>query len=335
MSNAEIDKLAADWFAKVDAGDLAPEERRMLDSWLAADPRHLGAFARHAAAVASLDPLCAIGSDEVRKRCAETSPPLWTRRRFAVAGGGATALAAAAGFTGLVLWKRNGQVPPTTRRQSSIAVGADYATDIGTTRVVALPDGSIVTLNTDSRVTVKFTEHLREVRLFQGEALFTVAKNKARPFVVVAGDTQVRAVGTAFAVRYTQKQPIRILVQEGVVVVTRAGKVDAKPVLAVADTQTLVPRNAPITTRPVTYSQLTGGIAWQYGQIFFDNDTLEDAAQEFARYSNTKIIVDPAVANRTVTGLFPSDNPVGFAKAAATVHDLHVTVGVEEVRIAK
>jgi transmembrane sensor len=252
---------------------------------------------------------------------------------LALAGGGAATLAAAAGFAGLALWNRADNNSPAGQRLRGFAAPVDYATKIGTTRVVALPDGSIITLNTGSKVTVKFTEHLREIDLVRGEALFTVAKNKARPFVVIAGDTRVRAVGTSFTVRYTQKQPIRILVQEGVVAVTRAGSGDTKPVLAATETQTLVPRNAPITTHTVTYTQLARGTAWQYGQISFDNDTLEEAAQEFARYSDTKIIVDSAVSARTVTGLFPSDNPVGFAKAAAAALDLHVIVGSGEVRI--
>ena len=84
--------------------------------------------------------------------------------------------------------------------------------------------------------------------------------------------------------------------------VTRPGRVSTKPVLAVADTQTLVAPDAPITTNAVTYAELTRGIVWQYGQIFFDNDTLEYAAREFSRYSSTRIVVDRTVAKLTVTG---------------------------------
>jgi transmembrane sensor len=74
-------------------------------------------------------------------------------------------------------------------------------------------------------------------------------------------------------------------------------------------------------------------LAWQYGRIALDNETLQDAATEFARYSGVRIVVDPAVANRTVTGMFASDDPVGFAKAAASVLKLHVEVNDETVRI--
>jgi transmembrane sensor len=335
MPNLEINKLAADWFAKADAGTMTPEEQREFDAWLAADPRHLGAFARHAAAVASVAPLSAIGADEVRRLCDAGVPRLWTRRRVAMAGAGTAALAVAAGFAGLVLLRRDGQDAPGAVARQTTKPPPRYATQIGETRIVALQDGSIVTLNTNSELAVRFKEHVREVHLMRGEALFTVAKNKSRPFIVFAGDTQVRAVGTSFAVRYTQQQPVRILVQEGVVEVKRSGVRLTKPVLAVADTQVTVPDNAPITRRNATYAQVAGGVAWQYGQIFFDNDTLEDAALEFARYSSTRIKIEPSVSHRTITGLFPSDNPIGFAKAAAAALSLHVTVGEDEVQITK
>jgi transmembrane sensor len=182
---------------------------------------------------------------------------------------------------------------------------------------------------------VKFTDRFREVRLVKGEALFNVAKNRMRPFVVVAGDTRVRAVGTSFSVRFLLKSPIRILVQEGVVEVTRTGNSGAKSVLAVADTQTLIAPSTPIAMRHVTYTQIARNVAWQYGQISFDDETLRDAAQEFARYSTTRLVVDPAVADRTVTGLFPADNPAGFAKAAASALNLRVESGDGEIRIIR
>ncbi len=334
MSSSEIEKLAADWVAKVDAGKLTPEEKRALDAWLAADVRHLGAFARTAAAVASLDPLSAIGSSEVRRLCREEAPPVWTRRRLVQWGSG-TGIAAAAGLGGVALWSRSSQTPDVARHPVYVADVNDYTTKIGATRVVALTDGSIATLNTDSHLKIRFTDRVREIHLVRGEALFNVAKNKARPFIVYAGDTRVRAVGTSFSVSFLKERPIRVLVQEGVVEVTRAGSGKDKPVLATANMQALVPEGAPIKKRAVTYTQVARDIAWQYGQISFDNQTLGAAAREFARYNNTKIIIDPAVANRTVTGLFPSDNPVGFAKAAAAALGLRVVAGEGEIQIIR
>jgi transmembrane sensor len=84
----------------------------------------------------------------------------------------------------------------------------------------------------------------------------------------------------------------------------------------------------------VAQSKLNRTLAWQFGRLDFDNEALQDAASEFARYSDVRIVVDPAVANRTVTGLFVSNDPIGFAKAAATALKLNVQVGEQEVRLS-
>lgn len=334
MSSSEIDRLAADWVAKVDAGTMTPEEKRALDAWLASDVRHLGAFARTAAAVASLDPLRAIGGNDVRRLCNAEVPPVLTRRRLTQLGA-ATGMAAAAGLAGVVLRNHWSQSTSASQQAASASPTNDYTTKIGATRIIALADGSIATLNTDSHLTVRFSDRIREVNLVRGEALFNVAKNKVRPFIVFAGDIQVRAVGTSFSVSFLKKRPIRVLVQEGVVEVMRRGGSNERPVLAAANTQALAVKGAPIKKRAITYTEVAREIAWQYGQISFDNQTLGAAAREFARYNGTKIIVDPAVADRTVTGLFPSDNPVGFAKAAAAALGLRVVAGEGQIQIIR
>ena len=317
LSSQDIDRRAAEWAAKMAAGPLTPEEEASFESWLAADIRNLGAYGRAEAVLARLDRLRAVGTGALHPASREELSG-WTRRRVVLTGSTAAGLAAAS-VVGTMLWKDGSR--------------EDFATEIGNTRVVALSDGSIVTLNTNSKVSVRFTRQAREVDLVQGEALFNVAKNNKRPFIVSAGDTQVRAVGTSFTVRHLQGRPIQILVQEGVVEVTRRSTANAAPVRVRADTQTVVPHNASISTRAVTYSQVVRKLAWQYGQIAFDNEALEDAADEFARYSNTRIVVDPAIGKRTITGLFASNDPVGFAKAAAAVLNLRVEVGTKEVRI--
>jgi transmembrane sensor len=103
----------------------------------------------------------------------------------------------------------------------------------------------------------------------------------------------------------------------------------------VAETQTVVSASAPIAVRAVTHTQVEHNLAWRYGQISFENETLADAADEFARYGGTRIAVDPAIANRTITGMFASNDPVGFAKVAASVLDLHVEVESREVWIVR
>ena len=200
-------------------------------------------------------------------------------------------------------------------------------------REVVLPDGSVVSLNTNSEISVQFTSEARNINLLRGEALFDVAKNVHRPFIVSAGDTRVRAVGTSFTVSRLPQKPIQVLVKEGIVELQRTNTPEAIPVRASANIRAIAPLDAPIITVAMPEEKLARDLEWQYGRIALDNETLADAAGEFARYSEVRIIVDSAVANRTVTGLFASNDPVGFAKAAASVLKLQMEVKGNEVRI--
>ncbi len=95
----------------------------------------------------------------------------------------------------------------------------EYITSIGEQRTVPLDDGSRIALNSNSQVQIEFTADKRTVRLLRGEAFFEVAHNKERPFVVIAGENEVTAVGTAFEVRY-EPDHIDVTLVEGKVNVT-------------------------------------------------------------------------------------------------------------------
>jgi len=317
--NQAIDRQAAEWAVKRDLGELSADEQAEFDLWLAADIRHLGAYGRAEAVLGRLERVHSGSVDQLRTTRQPSKPPTWARRRVILTGAVAASLAAA-GFVGVAFWRND-------REQV-------FATGIGQVREVPLADGSLVVLNTNSRVSVKFTQDKREVHLLQGEALFDVAKNKMRPFVVLVGDMRVRAVGTSFTVSMLPRRPIQVLVKEGVVELKRSGPVEGTPIRVKAYTQALAPSDAPIVAAGVPRSKLDRDLAWQFGRIAFDNETLRDAVDEFARYSDVHIVVDPAVANRTVTGLFVANDPIGFAKAAAGVLKLDVQVNEREVRLS-
>jgi transmembrane sensor len=319
--NQEIDKQAADWAARRDLRILSPGEQQEFDSWLAADIRHLGAYGRAEAVLARLERLHSAAVAEPAPSAA--GAPHWTRRRIVLAG------SAAAGFAGIAVI---GRVVMERANPNSNHPEEYFATAVGQTHEVRLTDGSVMTLNTSTKAAVRYTDEAREIHLLQGEALFDVAKNKRRPFIVTAGDTKVRAIGTSFTVSMLPARPILVLVREGVVELQRTTM--TAPVRASANVQVLAPPNAPIATVAVPEAQVERNLAWQFGKIAFDNQPLQEAADEFARYSDVRIIVDPEVADRTVTGLFVSSDPIGFAKAAASVLKLRLEVKGREVRIS-
>jgi len=315
----EIDAEAAEWAARTDRGPLQPEQEKQFQAWLQDDVRCMGAYGRMRAIALTSDRARALGPDF--DPAAFISPPAFPRRRLLQLGGAvAASLLVAAGGAWQVLRLRG-----------------RFATGKGETKVVALKDGSVVTLNTASEIQVNYSDTLRGVELLQGEALFDVAKNRARPFVVTAGDTNVRAVGTSFAVRRLEEAPVQILVREGVVEVFKpaSGKMPVR-VSANSMAEAAQDQDRAIAARAVPPAQLQRQIAWQTGQIAFEGETLAQAAAEFARYSDTKIIIDdPALAREEITGLFKTTDPVGFAKKTAISLNLRVAIGEGEVRLSR
>jgi len=310
----EVERQAAQWAARRCAG-LSAADHATLQVWLAEDPRHLGAYAKAEAVLAELDRAGAAGAEALRPVTPDAAPHM--PRRTVLVGSVAASLTLAAGG-GLWLGRHRPE---------------RYSTGIGETREVMLSDGSLITLNTNSSVAVSYDKSRRGIQLLRGEALFDVAKNKARPFIVTAGDTQVRAVGTSFTVSLLPQAPIRVLVREGVVEVTRPEAPRQEPVRVAANTVALAPPQEPISAEAIPSVQVSKDMAWREGRLAFDNVTLADAARQFARYSAISIHVPPELENQTVTGLFVSTDPVGFARAVAISMNLQMDADGQEVRL--
>ena len=315
----QIDAEAAGWAARIDRGHLEPAQEQAFQAWMGEDMRSAGAYARVRALALASERARALGPDF--DPSAFSPAPFWGRRTVLKIGGAVAASALVAlGGTWEVLRHRN-----------------RFATDKGETRVVALMDGSVVTLNTASEIQVNFSDTLRSVELIGGEALFDVATNKARPFVVSAGDTDVRAVGTSFTVRRLEMAPVEVLVREGVVEVFKP-EAGTAPVRISANSKAVAQAGdgAAITAMPVPVAQLHRQLAWQNGQISFEGETLAQAAQEFSRYSDTRIVIeDPALAREEIAGLFKATDPVGFAKTIAISLNAHAEIGEGEVRLTR
>lgn len=291
-----IDDQAVTWVAREDRGILDEATATRRDAWLARDPRHAGAYARARAALADMDRASALGK---RPDLQAFAPTRRWRRRMAPFSAIAATLACL--LIGFAAWQ---------------ASDDRYATGLGEVRRIPLQDGSTVTLNSDSVVVVDLDRHQRNVVLERGEALFDVAKDPQRPFVVHAGSGQVTAVGTSFSVQRVRGDQLRVLVREGVVKVAEAR---SAPVRVVANSAAIARPGAAIDVAPMPEAELRRRLVWRDGMIAFDGDTLAQAAAEFARYSDTRILIDdPQVAGRRVVGLYSATDPAGFARAVAT-----------------
>lgn len=298
-----IDARAAAWVAREDRGPLRADEAAARDAWLQADPRHLGAYARARAVFVRLERAQALGPGfGVRGAGASRA---WLRRRLP------WTAALAAGVGVLVL-------------AGALLVQAPsrHATALGEVLRVPLPDGSSLVLNSASEVKVDFNGQRREVRLVKGEALFEVASDPLRPFSVIAGETRVTAVGTAFSVHRSRDGDLEVIVREGIVDVDGGGP---QPVRVTANFKASARPGIDIRIQPLQVEQAGRELAWSDGMLAFEGDTLAEAAAQFARYNSVRILVDdPEVAQRRVAGLYSATDPDGFAAAVAASLGLRV-----------
>lgn len=196
--------------------------------------------------------------------------------------------------------------------------GELYATRVGEQTSFTLADGSVVRLNTQSKLRVRFGERVRDIQLLAGEAMFEVAKDARRPFRVHAGDAMAEAVGTSFNV-YRAKDETRITVLEGRVRVSAeaaGNEVGAKAAI-VAE---LAPRErvhvgaggGVIREGEVNVEQTT---AWTSRRLIFDTETLQTVIEEFNRYNRQQLQVsDPQLAELRITGNFRATDPASLVQ---------------------
>ncbi len=201
------------------------------------------------------------------------------------------------------------------------------STGTGERRVLSLQDGSRITLNTDTRVVVRYDAHARRVRLQRGEALFEVRRAPSWPFIVTAGGREIRALGTAFEVRRYSEEQVSVTLVEGRISVASAGagagpsRQDVTVLASPGQRVTFVPHEAPRLDRPV----LEQVIAWQSGEVVFDDTRLSDAAEDMNRYSERRLVIeDPRVAALHVSGLFQAGDSMEFAQGVAGTFGLRV-----------
>lgn len=197
-----------------------------------------------------------------------------------------------------------------------------YRTEIGERRAISLADGSTVELNTNSQVRVRLSKAQRSLILNKGQAMFVVAHDAGRPFVVTAGDTAVRAIGTRFEV-YRADGAVRVTLAEGRVQVSQAGAQNTArpaPVILSAGQRVDVVRAAPVKPVAVDVAAATG---WTSGRLTFKDVPLAEAVAEVNRYSRRQVVLGPgAPADQRVNGEFDAGDAETFARGMAALLDL-------------
>lgn len=302
-----IQQEAMLWVVKADLNPLSEDEGAELQSWLARDPRHRGAYARACAVRVRTERVAALAGG-VAPRLKHSAPV-------------ATA-AIAAGIVALAVTAAVWIYP---------SAGERYSSGVGELRKVALDDGSRMYLNTATQAIVRFDESVRQVDLPEGEALFEVAKDAARPFQVRAGDATVRAVGTVFTVHHDATR-VEVTVAEGVVEISYNGGAQIRRLTA--DHQALIVRDRPLALQVLPPAETRRQLSWSSGQLEFDGQTLGAAVAEMNRHNRRQIVItDRALASRPVVGVFQSSDIDSFARIAAEALGAEMVVEGDTIRL--
>lgn len=309
------DAIAAKWVGRLDAG-LTPQEQVELQRWRTADLRNEEAFARFQATWLALGRARRTGAAPALNLELTALARRQRRRRFAAAGAGLALLIAVG-----VSWRAHAP-------SSAVASSTPQVVLLGPERR-ELPDGSTIEYPAGAVFSVDYSGPLRRVILSQGEALFQVAKNPDRGFVVAAAGVEVRALGTAFSVQLGQ-EAVDVLVTEGTVRVepsrpaagaaASAATPPPEPEAAVLTVgqKTVVPLSASSSPAAVTAAapdEVSARLAWRNPRVEFSGARFSDVVAVMNKYNRVQFVIgDSTLADVPMSGLFRADDPETFVQ---------------------
>jgi len=296
-SEKEIRDQAADFLARVHAEDASEGDWLDLEAWLSASAAHRDAYDRAEALWAELDDgrlaIAAGLEDDASPANVVGLPARPTRRRSLRWIAAAAAVVAVCLIGSLFLISL--QISPKTET---------YATRAGETRAITLDDGTRIDLNGASSLTVRMGRTERRVVMAQAEASFDVAHDTNRPFLIEAGDSEIRVVGTEFNVgRHAGRTTVTV--RRGVVEVKPRTGADAPARLARGSQLTVVDGDGPAVVRAVDPDE---AFAWRSGRLIYRDRPLAEVAADLSRRFTIPVTVAPDAQAVRFTGVLVLDN---------------------------
>jgi transmembrane sensor len=308
---------AADWLVRLQAPDLDDTQAVEFDAWLSAHPANAAAYD---AALSVMLEIEASGAEIARELSAPPARrPISAahRRGWLIAGGLALAATVA-----LVVMPFGALAPAATQT---------FATGKGEHRTVRLADGSTIEMNAGSRLSVMLGAHDRRVVLPEGEALFDVAADKTRPFLIAAGDRTVRVVGTRFDVRHRGPE-LAVTVERGVVEVQPNGDLGGRA-------WRLHPGQRLDTAQGVAAVQLSAADpaqveSWRTGRLIYRDQPLGDVVADLnEQFAKPIILEDPALAQTRVSGVLVLDDQTAVIRRLALLAPIKALPSGEAVTL--
>lgn len=330
----EITAEACAWMAQLSTGELTTADELALREWIQRSPRHAAELKKIANLSMEINVLTEMG-DAIEEAATEqhciVKPQVKRKSRLMP-----FALTAMAAFIamGVLFFNVN---------SLSVVQPMLISTAIGEFREVELPDGSIVKINTNTKLEVNYTKQVRKVRLLSGEALFEVKHNPNRPFLVYADEQYVRAVGTAFTVSLLRDK-LSVTVVEGKVEfakleLSKQNNVDkeqsqfntpslsVKPVFLEVGQHISISADIPIgVVENMPENDFKRELSWQHELFDFSDTPLKDVIQELSRYSDVKVeIIDSSLFDIKFGGIFRTNDTKPLFEALETTYGVGVT----------
>jgi transmembrane sensor len=342
----EIIDRASEWFIDMREMDISDDQRQAFTEWLRASPAHVQAYLEIAgawgdASQVSKEFVVEMGAAATNVVRMDPHPqPLSSQA--------------------LPLRYVKGEGAESSRRMRVFALAASllliiattttwwwqatrylYTTEIGEQRVLTLDDGSIVRLNSRSKVRVNLTPEERHIELLEGQAHFEVAKDAARPFTVHTDDLTARAVGTQFDV-YRRRTGTTVTVVEGRVAVEKrnasadsgAGAQRKDEVLLAAGEQLTATLAGAVQLLP--QANIAAATGWLQQELIFTGEPLKDVIDEFNRYTRRTIVLDdPTLAAHKINAAFNTTNPQSLLLFLSHMDGVQIDETGDEIHITR
>ena len=301
--DSKAEEHAALWAARLDGDTLDRAQRAELDAWLVQDPAHRTLLSQYCQFSADLEEqipaLVSAGAMNIPSYAQPERRRGW-KWNFPRVMGAVLASAAAIAATVLVL-------RPTPAVENVATASAQRG------RLHTLADGTRVQLNANTSLRFENSKEQRRITLAGGEALFFVAKDHTRPFIVETPAGRVTVTGTTFNVRTDPSRiAFEVTVVEGSVQV-RPGETSntdsSSPIISLGAGDQFASATG---VRSLTANQVEDALAWRDGIVVFHDVPLSEAAARFAHYHGCAIKVTAAVADERVGGRHDLEDLNGF-----------------------
>lgn len=323
---------ASHWVARLDRG-LTDAETQDLRNWLQLNPKHKDCLLEMAALWDRMDNLSVL-SELFDPPIAQPTQSLTTPEKLRVRGRAPWAIAAslvliAFGINLLApasFWHSPApEQQPQLQAVQSKTSNTLYETGVGAHSTVSLPDGTKMFLNTNTQVSVTYSEKERLLVLKKGELLVEVAHNKQRPLRVKVGEQIVEAVGTAFNVYLKDEQHFDVIVTEGRVQVKPVsekaiapnGKALSKAVQELSQGEKLsVHASQSAAVETMGAALINDRLSWRNGNLVFRGEKLQDALYELSRYTPDRFrVIDNRINDLRIAGLYKAGDVDGLLLA--------------------